>query len=164
MQVTIRDAAETDMPAILDIVNDAILNTTAIWMVHTFDLENRRAWMRERVAAGYPVLVADLAGSIVGFSSFGDFRKGDGYHHTVEHSVYVHKHHHGKGVGKQLMPPLFERARDLGKHVMIGGVEAGNAASMHFHRSLGFVETGRLKEVGWKFDRWLDLALMQKTL
>jgi L-amino acid N-acyltransferase YncA len=164
MQVTIRDAAESDLPAILDIVNDAILNTTAIWMVHTFDLENRRAWMHDRVSAGYPVLVADLAGTVVGFSSFGDFRHGDGYHHTVEHSVYVHRHHHGKGVGKQLMPPLFERARERGKHVMIGGVEAGNTASMHFHKSLGFVETGRLKEVGWKFDRWLDLALMQKTL
>ena len=164
MQVTLRDAGDADLPAILDIVNDAILNTTAIWTNHAFDLENRRAWLHERQGRSFPVIVADLAGEIVGFASFGDFRKGDGYDHTVEHSVYVHRHHHGKGVGRQLMPVLFARARALGKHAMIGGVEAGNVASLHFHRALGFVETGRLPQVGQKFDRWLDLVFMQKIL
>ena len=164
MNVTIRPAGEADLPAILDITNDAILNTTAIWSHHATDLENRRHWLRDRQDKGYPVLVADLAGTVVGFASFGDFRPWDGYAHTVEHSIYVHRHHHGKGVGKQLMPPLIEAARGLGKHVMIAGIEAGNRGSIHFHHGFGFVEAGRLKEVGWKFDRWLDLVLMQKTL
>ncbi len=103
MNVTIRPAVETDLPAILDITNDAILNTTAVWTHHAVDLESRRHWWQERTAKGYPVLVADLDGSLVGFASFGDFRPWDGYAHTVEHSVYVHRHHHGKGFGKQLM-------------------------------------------------------------
>ncbi|MHB2166574.1 N-acetyltransferase family protein [Alsobacter sp. R-9] len=162
--MTIRPAGEADLPAILDITNDAILNTTAIWSHHATDLESRRTWLRDRQDKGYPVLVADLAGTVVGFASFGDFRPWDGYAHTVEHSIYVHRHHHGKGVGKQLMPPLIEAAQALGKHVMIAGIEAGNRASIHFHHGFGFVEAGRLKEVGWKFDRWLDLVLMQKTL
>jgi L-amino acid N-acyltransferase len=164
MQVTIRDAGDVDLPAILDIVNDAVLNTTAIWTNHAFDLENRRAWLHERQTRSFPVLVAEFAGEVAGFASFGEFRKGDGYEHTVEHSIYVHRHHHGKGVGRQMMPPLFDRARHLGKHVMIGGVEAGNAASLHFHQALGFSETGRLLQVGQKFDRWLDLVFMQKIL
>lgn len=164
MQVTIREAGEADLPGILEIVNDAVLNTTAIWTYHAFDLENRRHWMQERQERSFPVIVAEFSGEVVGFASFGDFRKGDGYDHTVEHSVYVHRHHHGKGVGRQLMPPLFERARALGKHVMVGGIEAGNTGSIHFHHALGFVETGRLQQVGQKFDRWLDLVFMQKIL
>jgi L-amino acid N-acyltransferase YncA len=162
--IAIRDATEADLTAILDIHNDAVLNTTAIWSHHTVDLENRRALLADRRAKGYPFLVAAMDGEVLGFASFGDFRPWDGYAHTVEHSVYVHKHHHGKGVGKSLMPPLITAAKACGKHVMLAGVEAGNTASLRFHKQFGFVETGRLKEVGWKFDRWLDLVFMQKML
>jgi L-amino acid N-acyltransferase YncA len=164
MHVAVRQATDADLPGILDIVNDAILNSTAIWSHYAYTLESRRAWLAERREKNYPVLVALIGQDVAGFSSFGDFRPHDGYLHSVEHSVYVHRHHHGKGIGKQLMGPLFEAAKHLGKHVMIGGVEAGNAASLTFHRNLGFVETGRLKEVGFKFDRWLDLVFVQKTL
>ncbi len=164
MKVTIRQATEADLPGILDIVNDAILNSTAIWSHYAYTLDNRRKWLAERREKNQPILVAVLGSDIAGFASFGDFRPHDGYLHSVEHSIYVHRHHHGKGIGKQLMPPLFHAAKALGKHVMIGGIEAGNTGSLKFHRDLGFVETGRLKEVGWKFDRWLDLVFMQKIL
>ncbi len=164
MTLMIRPAEISDLAGILEIVNDAILNSTAIFSHHVVTLENRRAWFLDRKERNFPVLVAALGNEILGFASFGDFRPHDGYLHTVEHSIYVHRHHHGKGVGKQLMPPLFEAARAMGKHIMIGGVSADNAGSIHFHRSLGFSETGRLKEVGWKFDRWLDLVFMQKNL
>ncbi|GGH33947.1 phosphinothricin acetyltransferase [Alsobacter metallidurans] len=164
MQVTIRDATEDDLPAMLEIYNDAVLNTTAVWTIHTADLENRRALMRERKAKGYPVLVATLGDMLLGYASFGDFRPWDGYGHTVEHSIYVHQHHHGKGVGKAMMPPLIAAARALGKHVMVAGVDAANTSSLQFHQRFGFVEAGRMREVGWKFDRWLDLVLLQKML
>lgn len=164
MNLTIRPADYGDLPAILDIVNDEILNSTAIFSHHPVTLENRRAWFNERRDKGFPVLVATRGAELFGFASFGDFRPHDGYLHTVEHSIYVHRHHHGKGVGQQLMPPLFEAARALGKHVMIGGIAADNLGSIHFHRKLGFVETGHLRQVGWKFDRWLDLVFMQKML
>jgi phosphinothricin acetyltransferase len=162
--IHIRDATEADLPGILDIHNDAVLNSTAIWSWHTTDIENRRAVLRERRAKHYPFLVAAMDGEVLGYATFGDFRPWEGYAHTVEHAIYVHRHHHGKGVGKLLMEPLIAAAGDLGKHVMIAGIEAGNTASIHFHQGFGFVETGRLKEVGWKFDRWLDLVFMQKTL
>ena len=162
--ITLRDAGEGDLPAILDIYNDAILNTTAAWSIHAVDLESRRLLLHERRAKGLPFIVAALDGDVIGFASFGEFRKGEGYSHTVEHSIYVHRHHHGKGVGKQIMPALLDAARALGKHVMIGGVDAANSGSIHFHKGFGFVETGRLKQVGWKFDRWLDLVFMQKLL
>ena len=164
MNVTIRPADDADLQDILDMLNDAILNTTAVWSHHTVDLESRRHWLHDRQAKGYPVLVAVLGDSVVGFASFGDFRPWDGYARTVEHSIYVHRHHHGKGFGKQLMTPLVEAAKACGKHVMVAGIEAGNRGSIHFHHGFGFVETGRLKEVGWKFDRWLDLVFMQKVL
>jgi phosphinothricin acetyltransferase len=164
MNVTVRHATEADLPGILDIVNDAILNSTAIWSHYAYTLESRRIWLKDRHQHNYPVFVAVLGGEIAGFSSFGDFRPHDGYLHSVEHSIYVHRHHHGKGIGKLLMPPLIEAAKALGKHVMIGGIEAGNIGSIRFHHSFGFVETGRLKEVGFKFDRWLDLIFMQKML
>ena len=164
MTLTIRPAETADLPGILEIVNDEILNSTAIFSHHVVTLENRRAWFEARRERNFPVFVAVLGKDVLGFASFGEFRPHDGYLHTVEHSVYVHRHHHGKGVGKKLMPPLFEAARALGKHVMIGGISADNAGSIHFHRKLGFVETGHLKQVGWKFDRWLDLVFMQKIL
>lgn len=164
MQVAVRQATEADLSGILDIVNDAILNSTAIWSHYAYTLENRRAWLVERREKNYPVFVALIGRDVAGFSSIGDFRPHDGFLHSVEHSVYVHRHHHGKGIGKQLMLPLFESAKHLGKHVMVGGVEAGNTGSLKFHRDLGFVEVGRLKEVGFKFDRWLDLVFVQKIL
>jgi phosphinothricin acetyltransferase len=164
MNVTIRQATEADLSGILDIVNDAILNSTAIWSHYAYTLESRRIWLKDRQQNNYPVFVAVLGGEIAGFSSFGDFRPHDGYLHSVEHSIYVHRHYHGKGIGKQLMPPLIEAAKALGKHIMIGGIEADNTGSIRFHQSFGFVETGRLKEVGFKFDRWLDLIFMQKML
>jgi phosphinothricin acetyltransferase len=159
----IRDATEADLPAILAITNEAIVNSTAVWSIAPATLETRAAWMRERQARGFPVLVA-VDGDVIGFASFGDFRPWDGYLHTVEHSIYVAPSAQGKGAGTALLAALVARATALGKHVMVGGIEAGNTASLALHRRAGFVETGRLPEVGRKFGRWLDLVFMQKVL
>ncbi len=164
MTAIIRPAAETDLNAILAIYNDAVARTTAIWNDQPVDLANRRAWFAARTAQGFPVLVAEEDALTVGYGSFGDFRPFDGYRFTVEHSVYVAEGVRRRGIASALLASLEERARTMGKHVMVGGIAADNEASLKLHARLGFVEVGRMPEVGFKFDRWLDLVLMQKTL
>ena len=161
----IRDATETDLPDLRDIFNDAVLNTTAIWMDNVVDLANRQAWFAARAQQGYPILVAENAdGEVVGYASFGDWRPFDGFCHTVEHSVYIRADQRGKGLGPQLLTALIERAKACDKHVMVAAIESGNAASIGLHQRLGFAITGQMPQVGRKFGRWLDLTFMQLIL
>ncbi|KPF85882.1 acetyltransferase [alpha proteobacterium AAP38] len=161
----IRDAVDADAPAIAAIYNDAVVNTTAIWNEVQVDVANRVGWMADRRRLGYPVLVAvDGDGTVLGYASFGDWRAFDGYRHTVEHSVYVRTDRRGGGIGKALMQALITRARDIGKHVMVAAIEAGNRGSIALHEALGFQRTGLMPQVGMKFGRWLDLAFLQLIL
>lgn len=161
----IRDAEETDIDGITAIYNSAVEHTTAIWNDAVVTRANRLAWLAERRRAGYPVLVAvDTDGAVMGYASFGDWRAFDGYRHTVEHSVYVREGQRGGGIGKALMLALIGRAREIGKHVMVAGIEAGNAPSIRLHEALGFRQVGHMPQVGAKFGRWLDLTFMQLTL
>src|SRR5690606_26586246 len=130
MHTVIRPAADGDLAAITTIYNDAVLHTTAIWNDTVVDLDNRRAWHEGRVALGYPVLVAEAAGAVVGYGSFGDFRAFDGYRFTVEHSVYVAESARRQGIASALVLALADRAAALGKHLMVAGIAADNAASM----------------------------------
>ncbi len=160
----IRGASEPDMEAITAIYNHAVIHTTAIWNDTVVDVANRLAWLADRRRAGYPVFVAVEDGVVIGYASFGDWRAFDGYRHTVEHSVYVHPGQHGKGIGKALMLALIDRAREIGKHVMVAGIEARNESSIRLHEKLGFQNAGHLSEVGMKFGQWLDLAFLQLKL
>jgi phosphinothricin acetyltransferase len=160
----IRAATEDDLPAILDIYNDAVLHTTAIWNETPVDLENRRAWFRARRAAGFPVIVAEHDGRVAGYGSFGDFRPFEGYRVSVERSLYVAAEARGRGLGARLLAVLIDEASALGKRAMIGGIDGENDASLALHRKFGFVEVGRLPGVGVKFGRPLDLVLVQKDL
>lgn len=110
------------------------------------------------------MLVSEEDGVVTGYASFGDWRSFDGFRHTVEHSVYVHPDHQGKGLGRKLLSRLIDEARDCGKHVMVAGIESQNQASLHLHHSLGFVVTAQMPQVGTKFGRWLDLTFMQLQL
>ncbi len=157
----IRDATEADLPTIMDIYNDAVASTTAIWNDVQVDLANRQDWFSARKARGFPVLVADVGGAVAGYASYGDWRAFEGFRNTVEHSVYVHKDHRGAGIGRDLMQALVERAGQGGIHVMVACVEAGNAASVRLHESLGFRNVGTFSEVGEKFGRWLDLTCLE---
>ena len=160
----IRDASGADAAGIAPIYNQAVLETTAVWNETPSDLVGRARWLADRLGAGYPVLVAESAGRVVGYASFGDFRPFDGYRQTVEDSVYVDPSVQGKGVGRALLDGLIRRAEAMGKHVMVAGIEAGNAASIALHAAAGFAEVGRMPQVGGKFGRWLDLVFMQRVL
>ncbi|MCQ4271581.1 GNAT family N-acetyltransferase [Pseudomonas kuykendallii] len=161
----IRDALDADLRGIRDIYNDAVANTTAIWNNYAVDLDNRRAWLADRTALGFPVLVAvNDEGGVLGYSSYGTWRAFDGFRQTVEHSVYVRSDQRGQGLGPKLMQALIERARESGLHVMVAAIESGNAASIRLHERLGFVTTGQMPQVGQKFGRWLDLTFMQLLL
>ncbi|KOA70511.1 N-acetyltransferase family protein [Pantoea agglomerans] len=161
----IRAAVESDAEIIAEIYNDAVLNTTAIWNENRIDVANRIAWINSRQQAGFPVIVAtDKDDTVLGYASYGDWRPWDGYRHTVEHSVYVHKDVRGKGAGAALMQGLIQLAREAGKHVMVAAIESENAASIALHKKLGFIESGRMTEVGTKFGRWLDLTFLQLRL
>lgn len=163
-EVIVRDAGEADLPAILEIHNAAVLNETSIWNDDISDLAERRAWWEARTAQGFPVYVAEVNGAVCGFGTFGEFRPLQGYRFTVEHSIYVNSSVQRRGVGSVLLTRLIAEARRTNKHAMIGGIASDNLASLALHQRFGFVETGRLPQVGFKFGRWLDLVFVQKLL
>jgi L-amino acid N-acyltransferase len=158
------DATEADLEAIVAIYNDVVATSTAIFSHLPVTLTERHGWWQARIAQGYPVLIARDAQGVAGFATFADFRAWPGYRFTVEHTVHVRSDGRGGGIGTQLVRALLPRAAALGKHVMIAGVDAGNAAAIRFHERLGFTRAGQLREVGYKFDRWLDLLFMQRRI
>ena len=160
----IREADELDLPGILSIFNEVILSSTAIYQEQPVSLADRREWLHARQALKYPILVAVSEKEIVGFASFGDFRAWPGYRYTVEHSVHVARDCRGEGIGGALMAVLLQRAAALGKHVMVAGVDAANEPSLRFHQRLGFEPVAHFREIGFKFDRWLDLIFLQRFL
>jgi len=162
---TIRDAQVTDVPAILRIHNHAIAETTAIWDTEPAGLDERLAWLRNRTAAGRPVLAAEVDGELAGYASYGPFRPKSGYRYTVENSVYIAERFHRRGIATALLTELLTRARAAGDvHAMIAAIESRNQGSISLHESFGFRTVGVLPEVGRKFGRWMDLTMMQLTL
>jgi phosphinothricin acetyltransferase len=162
--IEIRDARDEDLPGILEIHNEAVRNTTAIWDEETVDVDDRRAWLHDRRTQGFPVLVAVAGGRVAGHASYGVWRAKSGYRHTVENSVYVHPDHHGRGIATALMTELISRARAGRVHVMVASIESGNTVSIALHERFGFRVVGVMSEVGTKFGQWLDMTYMQLTL
>ena len=160
----IRQAVDADLDAILAIHNDAIATSTAIWTDDLVPRSEREEWLASRTAAGDPVLVAIEGDELAGYATYAQWRAKWGYRHTVEDSVYLTAAHQGKGFGRALLEALIDHARSAGHHVMLADIESGNEASIRLHESLGFVEAGRLREIGTKFDRWLDLTILQLNL
>ena len=160
----IRRATEADVPAILDLYNDAILHTTATWDHDPVDLADRRRWLRAHNTDPNVTLVAEVDGAVVGFAGYGEFRGKLGWAATVEHSVYLSPAAQGRGLGRRLLTDLISAARDRHVHVMVGVLSADNEVSLRLHRSLGFAEVARMPEVGSKFGRWLDAVMVQLVL
>ena len=179
---SIRQARETDVPGILEIYNDAILNTTALYTYDPFTLPMMQQWFKEKKAKALPVFVAvegegglaSAAGEsktaaaveprIAGFASYGPFRPWPAYKYSVEHSIYVHKDQRGKGISKKLLRMLIDHASADSLHTIVAGIDSQNEVSINLHRQFGFKETGQIAQVGYKFGRWLDLVFMQLIL
>ncbi len=172
MTVTVRDAVEADVPAIVDIFNQVLLTSDAIWLDEPVSFESRLAWFRTLEGQGMAVVVAvddevpadAEAHEVVGYGSFQQFRTLAGYHPTVEHSLHVRDGHRGKGIGLALLDALTDRARTLGKAVQVAGLDAGNEGSQRFHQRLGFVEVARMPGIGRKQGRPVDLVLLQRNV
>lgn len=165
MKSTIREARIEDLEAILAIVNEAILNTTAIYDYDVRTLNDQIDWFKEKEVHGFPILVAvDENETVLGFGTYGNFRVKIGYQFTVEHSVYVKEGLSGRGIGKQILSELIERAKKQKLHTMIGLIDAENTGSIVFHERFGFEKSGILREAGYKFGKWLDVQLMQLIL
>jgi phosphinothricin acetyltransferase len=149
--------------AILEILNHAIVNTTALYDYRPRKLETMTAWFEAKRARDYPVWGAvDERGSLLGFASYGPFRPFAAFKYSVEHSVYVRQERRGLGVGRALMQRLLQSAEAQQYHVMIGGIDASNASSVAFHEKLGFTHAGTIRQAGFKFGRWLDLAFYER--
>lgn len=159
--INVRQANENDLPAMLEIYNDIILNTTAVWHSDPHTIEMRREWYTIKKEQGYPVFVAEENGKLTGFSTIGPFRPWAGYRFTVENSVYVAAGSRGQGIANLLMQPLIDAAKEMSLHAIVAGIEATNEASIALHNKFGFVEVAHFKEVGFKFNRWMDLKFLE---
>ena len=164
MDLIIRNAAPRDLPSILEIINQAILTSTAIYDYEIRTLEEQTAWFEKMILDGMPVIVAEYDKRVIGYGSYNIFRPKIGYKFSVEHSIYLDDKSRGIGVGGKLLGSLIQRAKESGLHTMIAGIDAANRGSIDFHKKYGFIEKGYLREVGYKFDQWLDLVFMQLIL
>lgn len=159
----IRDATEADLPVINDIYNYYVLNSTCTFQITPENMEGREAWFSMH-GPKHPVIVAEIGGEVVGWASLSVFIPREGYSHTVDDSVYIRADMHRKGIGRALLGECIERARKIGHHTIMAGICSEQTASLGLHASMGFTQAAHMKELGSKFDRWLDVILMQLML
>jgi phosphinothricin acetyltransferase len=151
--------------AILAILNDAIVNSTALYDYQPRTAQNMVQWFDAKEQKDFPVIgAANERGELMGFASYGTFRAWPAYKYSVEHSVYVDARFRGRGVGRALLQAIVAEAEKQDYHVMVGGIDASNQVSIRLHESLGFASCGVIRQAGFKFGRWLDLAFYQLIL
>jgi phosphinothricin acetyltransferase len=160
----IRHAKYEDLEAILEIYNDAIMNTTAVYDYKPHTLKTRTAWYEKKLCDGYPVWVFEENNQVIGFATYGPFRAWPAYKYTIEHSVYVHHGHRGKQVGSRLLKELIQDANTKGYATLVAGIDFSNEGSKLMHEKLGFSEAGVIRKAGYKFGKWLDLSFYQYHL
>lgn len=160
----IRIATKDDLGAILDIYNEAIIHTTAVYTYEKTNIEERQLWFKQKVDQEIPVIVFEIDGKVAGFATYGPFRNWPAYQYTIEHSIYVDSSYHRKGIASQLLDELISIASSKGYKTMVAGIDASNKGSITLHLNKGFTHSGTLKNVGYKFDTWLDLDFYQLIL
>lgn len=164
MSITIRPAEQPDVVRILEIINYEISHSDSTHFHEERTYSEQLSWYKEKQVEGYPVLVAEVDGKMVGYGTYRLFSPWDVYQHSIEHTIYLDKDARGKGIGKMLLEELIEQARENDYHVMIAGIDASNEGAIRFHEQFGFELVGTFREVGYKFGEWLDLVFMQKIL
>lgn len=159
----IRDAAITDLSAMLEIYNEAIRNLTATFDLEEQSMEQRMKWFEEH-SGKFPFIVAELEGKVIGYSCLSKFRDKEAYSKSTELSVYISSECRGQGAGSRLMQEIVRLARKDGYHTIISGITGGNEASVKLHKKFGFEFIGCFKEVGYKFGEWQDVHFYQLML
>lgn len=160
----IRQAMTSDLENILSIYNDVILNTTAVYSYKEETMEQRQKWFEEKIQANLPVFVYELDNKVVGFASYGPFRAWPAYKYSIELSVHVSRDHRKKGIASALIKQLITDAKEKEYKTMIAGIDASNENSILLHQKFGFIHAGTIKNAGYKFGKWLDLAFYQLPL
>jgi len=150
---------------ILEIFNDAIVNSTALYDYKPRTIEMMAGWFDAKSKGKFPVIgIENEAGELMGFASYGTFRAWPAYKYSVEHSVYVNARFRGQGIGKRLLQEIIAAAKRQNYHLLIGGIDATNSVSIRLHEKLGFTFCGTIRQAGFKFGRWLDLSFYQFIL
>ena len=164
MNVTLRSATQNDLEDIRNIFNDVITHTTAIYRNSLMSANEIQEWYKTKESNAFPVLVAEAEGKVVGFSTYGTFRNMECYRTSVEIAIHVSAEKRGLGIGKKLIARLIEIANENKIHVIIANIDASNSTSIKLHENFGFKICGSIQQVAYKFDRWLDLTVMQLIL
>ena len=162
--ITLRPAVPDDLPAIQDIYNDAVLTLAATYDIEPQPLSARIRWYDDHREQGLPVVVAIDDGKVVGWGSLNRYNTRPGYRFTVENSIYIAPSHRGQGIGKMILAAQIADARALGMHAILAGIDSGAVASLRLHESFGFEKVAHFKEIGQKFDHWLDVVYMELLL
>ena len=160
----VREATEKDLMDILNIYNDAILNTTAIYDYKAHTIDDRIQWYEKKKQDEYPLLVFEENERVVAFATFGQFRAYPAFKYTIEHSIYVHKDYRNLGVGKTLLKELINIASVDEYATMVACIDSLNENSIKIHEKFGFKYSGTITKAGFKFGKWLDLVFYQLDL
>ncbi len=160
----IRAAVLADVQSIAEIYNEVLRTTNAIYREEEVDLADREQWFNQRIEFGFPVIVAELDGGVVGYGAFNEFRFGEGYNGTVENSLHVKSTARGNGIGSAILKVLLEIAKAQNRKIMVAGIDSENSGSIEFHKRFGFIETARMPGVAVKHGNYLTLVLMQREV
>jgi phosphinothricin acetyltransferase len=161
--ILLRPAARSDLTAVNDIYNHYVFHSTCTYQEEPEPIVTRRKWF-DHHGAEHPVVVAEVEGEVIGWGSLSAYHARSAYRRTVENSVYVHHQQHRRGIGSLLLKDLIVRARALGHHAIIAGIDADQAASIVLHERFRFQKVGHFRQVGFKFGRWLDVIYMELVL